>query len=141
MIPNIVTLLSNSSQKIINSGIFGTKFKDFYFCTKLWNKTNSGGIISNMTTNSQIAAQNTQIKHFCSQRQAFLFLHKILQWDKFNSISFKYDIRFSKLLHKTHIFSPKFTNFQFCMKLCILTNSKVLILNMPIGFGLRLEDF
>ena len=29
------------------SGIFGPKFKDFYFCTKLWNTTNSR--ISNMT--------------------------------------------------------------------------------------------
>ena len=40
---------SNCSTKIPKQGIFGPKFKDFYFCTKPWNKTNSRMLIWNMT--------------------------------------------------------------------------------------------
>ena len=40
---------SNCSPKIPKQGIFGPKFKDFYFCTKLCNKTNSRTMIWNMT--------------------------------------------------------------------------------------------
>ena len=51
-------LFSNSSPKISKSGIFGPKFKNFYFCTKVCYKTNSRTLISNMTIISfQILAQ------------------------------------------------------------------------------------
>ena len=43
-------IISNFSPKIPKSSIFGPKFKGFYFCNKLWNKTNSRTLISNMTT-------------------------------------------------------------------------------------------
>ena len=44
-----MTVFSNSSPKIPKSGISGPKFKDFQFCNKLCNKTNSNTLISNMT--------------------------------------------------------------------------------------------
>ena len=40
---------SNFSPEIPKSGIFSPKLKDFYFCTKHCNKTNSRMQISNMT--------------------------------------------------------------------------------------------
>ena len=40
---------SNYSPKIPKSITFGLKFHSFYFCTKLWNKTSSMGLTSNMT--------------------------------------------------------------------------------------------
>ena len=43
----MTTVLSNSSPKILKYGIFGPKFKDFYFCTKLCNNTNSRMLIWN----------------------------------------------------------------------------------------------
>ena len=42
-------LFSNSSPKIPKSGMFGPRFKHFYFCTKLCSKANSRVLISNMT--------------------------------------------------------------------------------------------
>ena len=50
-------LFSNFSPKIPKSGMFGPRFQDFYFCTKLCNKTNSKVLISNMRIFSQIPAQ------------------------------------------------------------------------------------
>ena len=47
LISNMILLFSNSSPKILESRIFVSKFKDFYFCTKLWNKANL--TTSNMT--------------------------------------------------------------------------------------------
>ena len=50
--------------KIPKSVVFGRKFKDFYFCTKLYNKTNSKGLSSYMKkVFSKFVAQNTQIGH------------------------------------------------------------------------------
>ena len=45
----LTILFSNSSPKIPKSGMFGPRFKHFYFCTKLCSKTNSRVLISNMT--------------------------------------------------------------------------------------------
>ena len=49
LISNITISFSKSCTKILKSGIFGLKFKDFYFCTKLCNKNNTRTLISNMT--------------------------------------------------------------------------------------------
>ena len=49
VISNMTKLFSNSSSKIPKREIFGPKFKNFYFCTKLCSKTNSRALISNMT--------------------------------------------------------------------------------------------
>ena len=76
--------LSNSSLKLRKSGIFGPKFKDFYFFTKLWNKANSRAPTANMT----------------------MVFHETLQLDKLEGVDYKYDNRFST-------FYPKDTNRLF----------------------------
>ena len=48
LISNMSIVFKNSSPKIPTSGIFGSKFKDFYFCPKFCGKTNSSTLISNM---------------------------------------------------------------------------------------------
>ena len=137
LISNMTILFSNSSPKIPKSGIFGSKFKDFYFCTKLCYKTNSRTLISDMTI---FQPKNTQIRNFWSQLQAFLFFHEILQLDKFEGADFKcdnscfeipiqqdrfkdfkYDNSIFKLQPKnTQIrhFCPQIQEFLFCTKLC-----------------------
>ena len=49
--------------------------------------------------------KNTKIKHICSQIQAFLFFHKIVQLDKIEGTDFKYDkIKFQpKNIQVNHI--------------------------------------
>ena len=42
-------LFSNLSSEIPKQGTYGPKFKEFYFCTKHFNKTNSRTLISIMT--------------------------------------------------------------------------------------------
>ena len=67
----------------------------------------------------------------------FLVLRETLQFEKYECADFKYDDSFSKLQPiNTQIkhFCPKFEIFLFCTKLCILTNSKVLISNITIAF-------
>ena len=77
---------------------FCPKFKDFQFCTKLCNKTNSKKLISNMILFFfQIPAQKYPNKAFWSQIQAFLFFHKILQLDKFEGADLKCDNSFFKI--------------------------------------------
>ena len=49
LISNITILFSNSGPKILKSGIFGSKVKDFYLYTKLCNNTNLRTLNSNMT--------------------------------------------------------------------------------------------
>ena len=90
--------VSTSSPKIPKSGIFGTKFKDFYFCTKLWNKTNYRTLISNM----RIIFSNSIPKIQKSDKEILVFvLHETLQQDKFEGADFKYDNGISKFLPKT----------------------------------------
>ena len=55
----------------------------------------------------------------------FLVLHEALHIDKSESADFKYDNSFGKLLTKGK-FGPNFKDFQFCTKLCILENSRLL---------------
>ena len=43
---SMTKLFSNSSSKIPKWGNFGPKFKDFYFCSKLYNKINSKALSS-----------------------------------------------------------------------------------------------
>ena len=49
MILNITIVFSNFNPELPKSCIFGLKFKDFHFCTKLCNKTNSRVLIPNTT--------------------------------------------------------------------------------------------
>ena len=56
------------------SGIFGPKFKDFYFCTKLCNKTNSRALISNITMVFLNCCPKQPIKAFLvSNLRIFIF--------------------------------------------------------------------
>ena len=45
----MIIVFSNSSPKIPNSGVFGPKLTEFYFCTKLQNQANLRVLMSNMT--------------------------------------------------------------------------------------------
>ena len=101
-ISNMTILFSNSSRKTHKSGIFGPRFKDFYFCTKLCNKTNSKMLISNMTiifSNSSSKIRKSDI--FGPKFKNFFFLHKTLQQGKFEGADLKNNTDCSKLLAKT----------------------------------------
>ena len=80
------------------SGIFGPKFKDFYFR----NKRNSRTLISNMTISfSNSSPKIWKFGIFGPKFKNFYFLHETLQQSKFKGADFKYDNGFSKLLPKT----------------------------------------
>ena len=64
-------VFSNFSPKRPKLVIFGPKFKDFCFCTKLYYKTNSRALI----TKSTIVFQNCSPKH---PSKAFLVLNLII---------------------------------------------------------------
>ena len=84
-------LFSNSSSKIPKQEIFGPKFKDFYFCTKLCNKKNLRALISNIAlvfTNSRPKILKSGI--FGPKFKDFKNL-KTLQSCKFEGVDFKYD--------------------------------------------------
>ena len=105
LISNMTILFSNSKTTIPKSNIFGSKFKDFYFCTKLCNKTNSRTLISNtikMFSNSSAKIRKSGIfgpkfRYFSLFSRFFIFfsrfllLHQILQQGKFEDADFKYD--------------------------------------------------
>ena len=55
-------------------------------------------LISNMAIAFlKFQPKNTQIEHFWSQSQAFLFLHEIWQLGKVDGVDFKYDNSFVKI--------------------------------------------
>ena len=92
LISNLTILFSNSNSKIPKSEAFVPKLKEFYFCTKLCNKTNSRRLVSKMT----IAFSNSSL-NIC-KLGAFLvpdlrvfILHQTLQLHKFKGVDFKYD--------------------------------------------------
>ena len=61
--------------------------------------TNLRLLISNMTiVFLKSLPKNTQIRHFWSQIQVFLFFRKILQLDKFEGADFKYDNSIFKIV-------------------------------------------
>ena len=67
-------VFSNFSPKISKSGVFGPKFKDFYFRTKLCSKENSRPLISNMTKDIQNCCPKHSIKAFLvSNLKNFIF--------------------------------------------------------------------
>ena len=99
-------LFSNSSPKTHKSGIFGPKFRHFCFFVK---QANLRVLISNLTiVFLKFLLKNTQIRHFWSQIQAFLFLHKILQFHQIEGADFKYDnsfLKFQPFLSQIQTFS------------------------------------
>ena len=82
--------------------------------------------------------KSTQVRHFWSQIQAFLFFHEISQLDKFEGADFKYDnvvFKFQPKNTKIRHFWSKVWNFCFCTKLCSKTNSRMRIWIMTILFS------
>ena len=69
---------SNSNPKIPKSGVFDSKFEDFYFCTKLCSLTNS----------------NTQIISILVPNLYFWFYINLFHFDKFESAYLKCDNSF-----------------------------------------------
>ena len=117
-------LFSISSPKIPKYDIFGLKFKDFYFCTKLCNKSNSRALTSNMT----ILFQNCYPKH---PNKAFLVPNlKIYIFMK----RFFYFLQKCCPKHPDNLFLIPNLRTYFCTKLCNTTNSRALISNMTIFF-------
>ena len=103
----MTTLFSNYSAKIPKPSIFGPKFNDFYFCSKLSNKANSRTQVSNMT----IAFSNSSPKIcksgiFGPKFRHFFFFYEILQLDKFGVLISNMTILFSNS-------SPKYPNKAF----------------------------
>ena len=85
-------LFSNSGPKILKSGIFGPKLKEFYFCTKLCNKANSRRLVSNMTIAFSNSSLNIcRLGVFLVPNLRIFILHQTLQLDKFEGVDFKYD--------------------------------------------------
>ena len=109
----IIAQIRHLSSKIPKLGTFGPKFRHFHYFTIFCNSTNSRLLISNLTIVfwkflpwkypiKAFLVKNTQIKYFWCQISAFLFLHQILQLDKFKGADFKYDKNFFKSLAKIY---------------------------------------
>ena len=82
--------------------------------------------------------KNSQIRHFWSQIQAFLYFSEILQLDKCEGVDFKYyNVAFKSQpkIPKLHIFGPNLDIFVFSRNFCNQKNSRVLISNMAILFS------
>ena len=129
-------LFSNSSPKISKSWNFGSKLKDFHFCTRLCNKANLRTQISNMTivfSNStpkicKSGIFGPKFKDFYFQpnvtiRQIWGCWFEIWQW-RFRTSVRKYPNKAVFVLNVSF----------FCMNLHILKKSRVLISKMVIVF-------
>ena len=85
-------LFSNSSPKVLKSGILGPKLRHFCFFVNFRKQTKLWVLISNMTiVFLKFLPKNTQGRHFLSQIQAFSLFQDILQLDKFEGADFKLD--------------------------------------------------
>ena len=121
LISNMTNSFSSSSPKIIKSGTFSPKLKNF--CTKLCNKTNKRTQIPNMTilfSNSSTKI-STQSRIFGPKFRHFCFFHEILQVDKFRVLVSNMIILFSNSSPKIStqgIFGPIFRRFSFFPKFC-----------------------
>ena len=129
-------LFSNLSSEIPKQGTYGPKFKEFYFCTKHFNKTNSRTLISIMTIlfqsccqkhpNKALLVLDLKIFYFCMK----LCFQKKEGDFRFDNIFFKFQPK--KSSNQPFLF--QFTHYS-CTKFCNYTNSRVLISNMTILFS------
>ena len=137
-------LFSNSSPKILKSGIFGPKLKEFYFSTKLCNKANSRRLVSNMTIAFSNSSLNTcKLGVFLIPNLRIFILHQTLQLGKFEGVDFKYDHYFfefqpSKAYFVLNIssyfifawnfaYSRVYSKFDFCFVLHIFFNFRQIL--------------
>ena len=89
----MIILFSNFDPKLHKSDIFGPKFHNFYFWTKLCKKTNSRALTSNMT----IAFSNGCPKYGNKKILIRNFSHETLKLEKFKTDNFKYGHSFIKV--------------------------------------------
>ena len=81
--------------------------------------------------------KNTQIRHFWSQIQAFLFFREILQLDKCEGVDLKYDnvtFKSQAKIPKLGVFGHKFRHFCFSVKFCKQKNLRVLLSKITMVF-------
>ena len=132
-------LFSNSSPKVLKSGILGPKLRHFCFFVNFRKQTKLRVLISNMTiVFLKFLPKNTQGRHFLSQIQAFSLFQDILQLDKFEGADFKFDNIFFQIpaqKYPNHTFLVQNLDFFFLRKICNQTNLRVLISNMTIVFS------
>ena len=77
---------SNSSPKIPESHIFGPEFRQNLQLDKF-----EGANFKYDNSFFKYQPKSTQIRHFWSEIQGFLFLHQTLQQDKFEDVDLKHD--------------------------------------------------
>ena len=126
-------LFSNSSPKILKSGIFGLKLKEFYFCTKLCNKTNSKKLVSNVTIAFSNSSLNIcKLGVFLVQNLRIFILHQTLQLGKFEGVDVKSDHYFFEFQPSKAFFLQNTSSyFIFVWK---FEYSRVLTSKMAIAF-------
>ena len=128
--------ISNSCPKIPKSGIFGTKFKDFYFFTKLCNKTNSRTQNSNMTilfwnSTTKICKSSIFDPKFKDFYFAPNFAIRQIQGRWFQTRQWLFWIPFRKFPNKTVFVLNVFFIFAWIFA---LKNSRALISKMAIAY-------
>ena len=133
LISNMAVLYSNCGLKVAKQGIFGSKSNFFLFYTKLCVLTKLGVLISNIIIvfsnfSQQIPKQDVfGLKSF--------FIYETLHFDIFQGAYFDYCrsvLQFWPESTKLRQLWSQIQSFLFCMKLCLLTNSRMLMLNMTI---------
>ena len=125
-------LISNSSSKIPKSRIFGPRFRDFYFYTKLCNKTISRELISNMTILfSKSSSKIPELRFFGCKFKDFYF-----------STNFYCKANSRKLISNMRIFvfkfQPKNTQIShFWSQILTFFFRKILLLGKSEGADLK----
>ena len=126
-----------SSPKILKSSIFGPKFKDFYFYTKLCNKTNSRTLISNVKMVFQNCCPKDPNKALLVPNLRILIFAGNLPIRQFGGRWLEIQQQFVNIPAKDRnraFMVPNLFIFSFWMKLCSFTNSSVLIKHLIIVF-------
>ena len=132
----MTTLFSTTSPQIPISEIFGPRFKDFYICAKLRNKTNLRTLSSNMAILFSNFSPKIR-KHFLvTNLRAFIFCPKLCNKANSRALISNMTMVFQNCCpkHPNKAFGSKLRNSNFSLKLCNQTNWRALITNMTIVF-------
>ena len=116
---NVTKEFSNSSTKIRKLGIFGPKFKDFCFCTKLYYKTNQRALITKMTIDFQSCSPKHPNKaFFVPKLRILIFCMKLSNQTNWRALITYMTTAFENSSSKTQQsifgskFGPKFLQLQ-----------------------------
>ena len=139
---------SNSSPKIAKSGIFGPKFRHFFF-VKFCKQTNLRVLISErkIVFLFQIVPQKYPNKAFLSQVQALSLFRKILLLEKLEDADFKYDNIFFKFQSKNSQMRNFWSKTQEFLLMVLISHMTMLFSNSSpkttkLGiFGLKFRHF